>query len=66
MNVPAHVFRAYDVRGIVDQDLTPDFARELGRAIGTVARRQVGRLGQAHESGSTRCAAAGVDAYGGG
>ncbi len=40
MNVPAHVFRAYDVRGIVDQDLTPDFARELGRAIGTVARRQ--------------------------
>jgi len=40
MNVPAHVFRAYDVRGVVDRDLTPEFATELGRAIGTVARRQ--------------------------
>ena len=31
------VFREYDVRGVVDRDLTPDFAYCLGRAIGTYA-----------------------------
>ena len=35
MIVPHHVFRAYDVRGLVDTDLTPNFAYELGRAIGS-------------------------------
>jgi phosphomannomutase / phosphoglucomutase len=34
------VFREYDVRGIVDQDLNPDFVRQLGKAIGAYARRQ--------------------------
>jgi phosphomannomutase / phosphoglucomutase len=33
------VFREYDVRGIVDEDLTTDFVRDLGRAIGTFAAR---------------------------
>ena len=33
------VFREYDVRGVVDRDLNPDFAWELGRAIGAYARR---------------------------
>lgn len=33
------VFREYDVRGVVDRDLNPDFARELGRAIGAYALR---------------------------
>lgn len=31
------VFREYDVRGVVDRDLDPDFVRELGRAIGAYA-----------------------------
>ncbi len=35
MSLPHHVFRAYDVRGLVDTDLTPEFAYELGRAIGS-------------------------------
>jgi len=34
------VFREYDVRGLVDRDLNPDFAQTLGRAIGTYARGQ--------------------------
>src|SRR4030042_118784 len=34
------VFREYDGRGVVDQDLTPDFAHRLGRAIGTYAFRR--------------------------
>ncbi|HPJ97050.1 MAG TPA: phosphomannomutase/phosphoglucomutase [Syntrophales bacterium] len=31
------VFREYDIRGLVDTDLTPEFAVRLGRAIGTYA-----------------------------
>lgn len=33
------VFREYDVRGVVDRDLTPDFVYLLGRAIGAYAMR---------------------------
>jgi phosphomannomutase/phosphoglucomutase len=33
------VFREYDVRGVVDRDLNPDFVRELGQAIGSYALR---------------------------
>lgn len=36
----AEVFREYDVRGLVDRDLNIDFVYDLGRAIGTYARRQ--------------------------
>ncbi len=43
MNVPKSIFRQYDVRGIVDRELTPDFARALGRAFATVAWERVGR-----------------------
>jgi phosphomannomutase/phosphoglucomutase len=34
-----NVFREYDVRGIVDQDLNEEFVIDLGRAIGTYAVR---------------------------
>lgn len=34
-----NVFREYDVRGIVDQDLNEEFVFTLGRAIGTYAHR---------------------------
>ena len=37
MNVPKGVFRQYDVRGLVDQELTPEFARALGRAFASAA-----------------------------
>ncbi len=33
------VFREYDVRGVADRDLSDDFARDLGRAIGTMIVR---------------------------
>jgi phosphomannomutase/phosphoglucomutase len=35
MRVSHHIFREYDVRGVVDQDLTPDLAVQLGRAFGS-------------------------------
>src|SRR5919107_3106699 len=43
MNVPKSIFRQYDVRGIVDRELTPEFARALGRAFGSVATDRLGR-----------------------
>ncbi len=33
----AGIFRAYDIRGIVDQTLTADVARQIGQAIGSEA-----------------------------
>ncbi|MEE4360715.1 MAG: hypothetical protein V2I63_04230, partial [Pseudomonadales bacterium] len=34
---PEEIFRAYDIRGIVGQTLTPDIAYQIGRAIGSDA-----------------------------
>ncbi|MFT4713854.1 MAG: phosphomannomutase/phosphoglucomutase, partial [Candidatus Azotimanducaceae bacterium] len=34
----ATIFRAYDIRGIVNQTLTPDVIRKIGQAIGSEAR----------------------------
>jgi phosphomannomutase/phosphoglucomutase len=43
MNVPRTVFRQYDVRGIVDTELTPAFARALGQAFATAGFEKLGR-----------------------
>jgi phosphomannomutase / phosphoglucomutase len=43
MNVPKSIFRQYDVRGLVETQLTPDFARALGRAFASVAWERIGR-----------------------
>ncbi len=40
--VPAHIFREYDIRGIVDQDLNEDVYYNLGRAYGTFLHNQEG------------------------
>ena len=40
MQVPASLFKAYDIRGVVPVSLTPDTARALGRAFGTHAQSQ--------------------------
>ena len=38
--LPAHIFRAYDIRGIVGDALTPDIVRRIGAAIGAEAHRR--------------------------
>jgi phosphomannomutase / phosphoglucomutase len=35
-----HIFRQYDIRGIVGRDLTPEVATSLGLAFGTLLRRE--------------------------
>ena len=37
MDMPAEIFRAYDVRGIVEEGLTADIVRQIGHAIGAEA-----------------------------
>ena len=36
MNAPKSIFRQYDIRGLVGSELTPEFARGLGRAFASV------------------------------
>lgn len=40
MQLPAHIFREYDIRGVVDQDLSEEFACLLGRAFADLAKEQ--------------------------
>jgi len=40
MNLPAEIFRTYDIRGIVGKTLTPEIVRGVGRALGTLARER--------------------------
>ncbi len=40
MQIQAHVFKAYDIRGVVPSALNPEVAQALGRAFGTQALAQ--------------------------
>ena len=47
MNLPAEIFRAYDIRGIAGRTLTPEIVRAIGRALGAMAPRfAIGRDGR--------------------
>ena len=53
----AHIFREYDIRGLVDKDLTAEVVELLGRGLGTVVRRKGGRtvvMGRDCRESSTR------------
>jgi phosphomannomutase/phosphoglucomutase len=43
MRLNPFIFRAYDVRGKIDEDITPEVFGEVGRAFGTLVRRRGGR-----------------------
>ena len=43
MALPEHIFRQYDIRGLVANELTPDVAEGVGRAYATKAYQQLGR-----------------------
>ena len=38
--LPAEIFKAYDIRGIVDKSLTADVVRQIGHALGSLALEQ--------------------------
>ncbi len=37
MSISHHIFRAYDIRGIVDNELTPEAVYQIGQAFGSLA-----------------------------
>ena len=43
MQVPAHIFREYDIRGVVDEEVTPELVHALGRAFVTFVIRKLGK-----------------------
>ncbi len=38
--LPAEIFKAYDIRGIVDKSMTADVVRQIGHALGSLAVEQ--------------------------
>jgi phosphomannomutase/phosphoglucomutase len=69
-SVPAEIFKAYDIRGVVGRTLTPDIAELIGRAIGAqasaLAQRTVciGRDGRLSGPGLAQGLAHGLQASG--
>ncbi|MGH7522057.1 MAG: phosphomannomutase/phosphoglucomutase [Gemmatimonadales bacterium] len=43
MKLPATIFRQYDIRGLVDEQLTPETARAVGQAYATFAWQRLGK-----------------------
>lgn len=43
MNPSKHIFRQYDIRGIVGQDLDAEIAESVGRAFGSHVRHETGK-----------------------
>lgn len=41
MRIPDHIFRQYDIRGLVDEELTPEVAEKVGKAYAALAREQL-------------------------
>src|SRR5260370_28675408 len=63
MAIPLHVFREYDIRGLVATQLTPEFAEQLGRGFGRyLLEKNPGAqaivLGRDHRTSSAGLAAA--------
>ena len=70
MKVPAEIFRAYDIRGVVGKTLTAPIVREIGRALGTVGQERnaatfaIGRDGRLSGPEFARALAEGLNAAG--
>ncbi|MBU3693580.1 MAG: phosphomannomutase/phosphoglucomutase [Rhodocyclaceae bacterium] len=71
MSLPAAgLFKAYDIRGVVDTDLTEDAVRQIGRAIGAEARARgesavaIGRDGRLSGPALSAALAEGLQAAG--
>jgi phosphomannomutase/phosphoglucomutase len=42
-HIPAHIFRAYDIRGITTNELTADVVHDIGMALGSEVQAQGGK-----------------------
>jgi len=68
--IPAEIFKAYDIRGIVDKTLTLEGVEQIGRAIGSEARARsvksvvIGRDGRLSGPSLSQALARGLQAAG--
>ena len=68
--LPAEIFKAYDIRGIVGKTLTPEICRAVGQALGSLAREKgekaiaVGRDGRLSGPSLSAALMAGINAAG--
>ncbi len=46
MSVPTHIFREYDIRGVVGDDLTAELAHDVGRAYGSALLEAIALKGE--------------------
>lgn len=46
MTIPKHIFREYDIRGVVGEDLTEALARDVGRAYGSALLEAMALAGE--------------------
>ena len=64
------IFREYDIRGVVDRDLTPEVVRDIGQAVGSLASERgeteviVGRDGRLSSPALCEAIKAGIRAAG--
>jgi phosphomannomutase/phosphoglucomutase len=73
VKLPATIFREYDIRGTVGDQLTPDVARAIGQAVATLAwqklarapRIAVGRDNRPSGAGFAQAVLSGIEAVGG-
>ncbi len=68
--VPAEIFKAYDIRGIVGRTLTPDIVEKIGQALGSEAKARgrteiaIGRDGRLSGQSLAAALARGIQAAG--
>ena len=60
MPINPQIFREYDIRGLVDKDLTEEAVRLLGRGLGTTVRRALAAKGGGPEQSKSRRASVAV------
>jgi len=69
-SIPSEIFKAYDIRGIVDKTLTEEGAEAIGRALATVGKQKgvtrfvVGRDGRLSGPRLSKALARGINASG--
>lgn len=41
MDIPRHIFKKYDIRGLVDTEITPELAKKIGKAYALLRQKEV-------------------------
>ena len=41
MQIPRHIFKKYDIRGLVEKEITPELSENIGKAFATLLSREI-------------------------